>query len=381
MASDPPDGEMDARYWSARARRARGPVVEPSAVAHRVRVTFVYDGTRDAAEGGLLVCPAVPHGSVLMEPVGGGVFIHHLQLPTGSRVAYHFQSLPQDSGGQSDDFRSVLRQRRLDTFNPRFQRVPVAHRWLMSSVLELDGATALPGWRRTGVLRHGTAQITELTDRALTSSPKVVTFQPHRAAEAVVVLLESSGEWGDPATLFDDLHHHHPELSFVGHHVGGGGLGRRLRSLAHPEQDIIPLLGDLLDGSPDIGSGRVVVVGFSAAAQAALKVALHDPRRISLVAMLSGAFHLDQRMDILNPPTAPLDVSWLRSIPALPRRVYLAGGAFEGDGQYGVISQNLAVAQVLIENGVDVRCDGGPTGHELATAVARLSAALAWLLS
>lgn len=376
-----PDDADSAAAWCSRARQARGPVIESDVSPHRSRVTFVFADQRGRATQATLVCPALSDGAALMRAVGDFTFVYEVELPAGTRVTYHFLSdvLHAAPDGMAD-FRYQLQRRRLDRFNPRHQRVPVARSWLLSSVLELTGAVTLPGRRRAGPLRHGVAS-TELVQVAPLGHPvEVVTFRPQRESRDVVILLESAGEWADPAVLFDDLHDAHPQWAFLGLHLGGGGLARRLRTLGQFDGGLSEVVGHLLDREPTGSAGRVVVAGFSAAAGAALRLALYDPVRLSRVALLSGAFHLDEQMNILRPPNGPLDLTHLSPPAPMPRRVYLAGGCFEGDGSWGVINQSLAVAQALVSRGVDIRVELGPTGHELATAAAHLASGLGWLL-
>lgn len=94
-------------------------------------------------------------------------------------------------------------------------------------------------------------------------------------------------------------------------------------------------------------------------------------------ALLSGAFHLDERADILHAPTGPIDLSHIAAVVALPRRVHLAGGTFEGDVPWASRS-----SWPQRWSAVESRCGStfGPTRHEVDTATAQVGASQRWLV-
>lgn len=368
------------------ARQHRGPIVEPDDVPHWFRVTFVFvsSGTEPAG----LVCPALPDGLMEMEPVGDATFVATLRLPAGTRVTYHFcPSLPP-AGPQRDPFAVVhsLANRRIDPYNPRYDqiRIPSLRTRIIDSVLELPGAgPALP--RHRGTLLHGEAMTTELAGAELGHEKRVIVYRPASVSARcpVVLLLESADEWGEPAGFFDQLHASGAG-PFIGVSVGGGRFTARMRDLGRPDGALARFVaGEVLPvaakwaGMPVTGA---IAAGFSAGALGALNLALQAPETFDRAALISGAFHLGERMDVLSRPVADGTMARLvAAAPALPARVYLAAGRFEDQFGPGPCASTRELAGVLASRGATVRFDSGPTGHDTISARGYLASGLPWL--
>ncbi|MEV0289155.1 hypothetical protein AB0H36_33965 [Kribbella sp. NPDC050820] len=383
MSAEQVPERTGGRRYRQLARAARGPVVELARTPHRYRITFVFADERLTPRRVLLICPALPEGIADMHDAGDGTFVLPVELPAGTRVGYWY-SIDPDSGRSAGQgiahLLRDLRHRRVDPFNPRLQRSPVAKTFFLTSVLELPGAVALMGRRRYGALRHGVASTELAAPGILSHEVAVTTYLPTQSPQAVVVLVESSGEWGDPSVLFDDVHAQSDAVPFLGLHVAARSVARRLHDLADADGRFTRFLEEIVGSAAPDDRVPVVLAGFSAGAKAALATSVRLPELFARVVLLSGAFHLDQTMNFTVAPGEPVPLAWLQDAPALPHRAYLAAGLFEGDGQFGTLSQTLALSAELARRGVDVRTDLGPTGHEFETAAARMAEGLRWLL-
>lgn len=374
------------------ARQHRGPIVEPAEVPNWYRVTFVFvDRDRSASRVGL-VCAALPDGLLEMEPIGDMTFVATMRLPAGARVTYHFCPRLPPPGPDRDPFAVVysVTNRRIDVHNPRYDqiRIPSLRTRILDSVLVLPGAGSGPP-RHRGELRHGEAMTTEVHSAELGHVKRVVVYRPARLSAEdgcpVVLLLESADEWGEPAALFDELRDGGSVGPFVGVSVGGGKFTARMRDLGRRDgalgrfvlDDVLPMASRWAGVQVTTG----VAAGFSAGALGVLNLVLQAPGTFDRAALISGAFHLGERMDVLKPPVADGEVTRsCETAPALPARVYLAAGQYEDLFGPGPYAASAGLAAVLARRGVTVRFDTGPTGHDTISARAHLASGLPWLL-
>ncbi|WP_422768935.1 hypothetical protein ACN28C_19260 [Plantactinospora sp. WMMC1484] len=364
----------------ALASQHRGPIVVPGPAVDEYDVTFVYHDRAGTVESAALICPALSGAVAAMAALGEATFAVTATLPAGTRVKYHYCPDPEP---EADPFHLVYSatRRRLDPFNPSFDQIhiPSLRARICDSLLALPGAAPDPrpprGRREP---RHGRARSESLRSAVLGTAKTVTVFRPYADPRGrVMVLFTGANEWGDPALLFDGLQ----ELGtpFIGIAVGAEHYTAHLRDLGRRDGCLGEfVVGELLPTlAPD--ARDCAVAGFSAAAVAALTAACERRDILGPAILVSGAFHLTERMDVLHRGRAVEDAGTrVRIAAAVPAAVYLAAGQFEDPGSASDFSASAQVAAALRERGSCVRLDTGPTGHDTVSARVYLGEGVRW---
>jgi enterochelin esterase-like enzyme len=374
------------------AQHHRGPIVEPASVPNRYQVTFVFYDRGRALRCAGLVCPALPEGIVEMTPIGEATFVATVPFPAGTRVKYHYCPEMPPADEDRDPFSLVysISNRRIDYFNPRYDQIqiPSLRARICDSILSLPGALPGPARERRPALRHGSASTVEVASEALGHPKQVVIYRPAAPADGaypLVLLLESADEWGEAASLFDQLLDDGRVRPFVGACVGGGRFTARMRDLGRRDgalsrflrRELLPLLAQ----RADVDATAVTVAGFSAGALGALSVVLDEPDAFTGAILISGAFHLTERMEVWRPDVQGEDITArFEKVDAVPARVYVATGQYEDRWQSSTYATATRLANALATAGATVRLDTGPTGHDTVSARAYLASGLAWML-
>lgn len=376
---------MTTAAAQARALAAgrRGPIVAPGTDADEYDVTFVYHDRTGKVQTTALVCPAVPDGVAAMAALGESTFAVTVTLPAGARVMYHFCPDPQP-GADPFDLVHSLTQRRLDPFNPAFDqiRIPSLRARICDSLLALPGAPADPraGRGRREPLR-GTARTQARHSPALGTTKTVTVYRPYADPRGrVMVLLTGADEWGDPALLFDDLQG--LGTPFTGIAVGADRYAAHLRDLGRRDGRWGEYVAAELLGHAAPDARDCAIAGFSAAAVGALTAACERPDAVGPPLLISGAFHLTERMEVLRRAYPVADAGdRVRKAAGAPTAAYLAAGRFEDPGSASDFSASAQVAAALRERGARVRLDTGPTGHDTVSARVYLEEGVRWWLA
>jgi Putative esterase len=371
--------ELAARARAGAAGQ-RGPIVAPGPAAGEYDVTFVFHDRTGKVRSAALVCPAVPGGVAAMVALGESTFTATVTLCAGTRVKYHFCPDPVP-GADPFDLVYSLTQRRLDPFNPSYDqiRIPSLRARICDSLLALPGAPADPRpGRGSREPRHGSARTEARHSPVLGTTKTVTVYRPHADPRGrALVVLTGADEWGDPALLFDDLQG--LGTPFTGIAVGAQRYAVHLRDLGRQDGRWGRFVaGELLPATAPDARG-CAIAGFSAAAVGALTAACERPDVVGPAILVSGAFHLTERMEVLRRADAVEDAgARVRAAGAVPASAYLAAGRFEDPGSASDFSASAQVAAALRERGARVRLDSGPTGHDTVSARVYLEEAVRW---
>ncbi|NUT33594.1 MAG: hypothetical protein HOV79_11015, partial [Hamadaea sp.] len=253
---------------------------------------------------------------------------------------------------------------------------------ICDSLLALPGAPPDPRpGRGRREPRHGEIRAETRHSPALGTTKAVTVFRPYAdSAGRVMVLLTGADEWGDPGLLFDDLQ----ELGapFTGIAVGADRYAAHLRDLGRRDgrwgEYVAAEL--LAQAAPD--ARDCAIAGFSAAAVGALTAACERPDAVGPALLISGAFHLTERMEVLRRAYPGADAGdRVRTAAGTPGAAYLAAGRFEDPGSASDFSASAQVAAALRERGARVRLDTGPTGHDTVSARLYLAEGVRWWLT
>jgi enterochelin esterase-like enzyme len=389
----------------ALARASRGPIVEPAADAGRCDVTFVLADRRDAPRQVGLFCPALPSGFARLRRLGLGIFAGTFGLPRASRVTYHFCVDPPD---ELDDH-SLVRLarspagRRLDRLNPSYDQVHIRglRIRILESLLTLPGARpAPPAGPLPGVARGSFEELT-IHSRALSRRKEGWVYRSAghadpRAPHQVILMLQGNEEWQNVAFL-DNLAvsiHVGPFLAIL---FKERSFTAKMRDFARGPAHIRFIVDELwpeLERRASLREGAAVA-GFSAGGAAAAALASEEPGLFPRLALISAALHLTGDMDVRQAggPSPRLVRRFEGARPIAPpaaapaaaltgaRRAYLAAGWYEDAWDPGIYAGTSALASLLRRQGVTVRFDNGPTGHDSISARAYLADGLAWLFA
>lgn len=376
----------------ALARRARGPIVRPTADPECLEVTFVHHDREARLHRVGLFCPGLPGGYTLLDALGDGVFTATVPLPRGTRVTYHFtlDPPPDLDGAALFALAHSPTARRIDRFNPRVDQVQLRglRVRIVESLLTLPGAAQAPSDRPAPGVPAGSVTELSVHSHRLGRRKDVTVHLPAGHATPaglpVVLLLQSNEEWGSPA-MIDNLVATAGVPPFVAVVTADRGFTARLRDLSgRPEHTrfVVDELWPMLRARCGVTAEEATVAGYSAGGVAAAALAVDRPRLLPRLVVVSGALHLASDMAVLRAGNDSTRMhARYENAPQLPRRTYLAAGTFEDFTEDAILRGTRELARILDRRGADVRLEVGPTSHDTVSARAYLAAGLRHVLT
>jgi enterochelin esterase family protein len=380
------------------ARASGGPIVEESSLPGRCLVTFVHaDESGDAGAVGV-VCPVFERNFSLLARLGEtNVFAATYAVPATARVKYGYLRDPSDrvAAGTLDAVLKAAADAQPDPFNPHTD-VTVFGEFGVTAIDTVLTLPAAPPHRwsepRDGV-EAGAVEELEVPSSLLGAGRTVAVytppgFDPSGGPYRAVVVLDGLHEWWGAPTTFDNLLADGVAAPFVGVQVGTRGFVSRQRELAG-NPDFVRFLTDellpLLASSYGVAERGHVVAGTSVGGLGAAFAGVTAPHHFSDVVCISGAFHLTVSRNPFPWKGESTDRRWVieayERADDLPRRVYLAAGTYEAYAALDFVADATRLAEVLEDQGVEVRLDVGDTAHDTLAVRGYFGEGLAWLLA
>lgn len=333
-------------------------------------VTFVYLGEADAVNLRCFVS-GLPAAQPLERIPDTELWVHHMELPEGSRIEYKFERI---AGGHAELI--------LDPLNALTATDPFG----ANSVCQGWGYERPPWTLPEPTARRGTLETIGLRSEAFGERRELEIYLParFRRSRRYALLIVHDGvdylRYAALQTVLDNLIHRLEiaplivaltrsparEREYAGHDEHARFLGAELLPWL---QQSFPL-----EDSPDSRG----LMGASFGAVAALHTAWRHPGLFGRLLLQSGSFAFSelgpQRRGPVFEPVARF-VNEFRSRPGVPAsRIYVSCGIYES-----LIHENRALLPLLQAQGMEVRYEEARDGHNWENWRDRLRSALSWL--